>query len=604
MESPASASRIPGMREAAPKSRNDLAGAIWKGLRQDSVARLAAAGFVLYILWIFIVGLPSRPFRYLVTFVFVSLAVIAIRKTRLRAIAAEEIGFWSDLQRGTLCWLGVPVLYVIFSAFAYGSLWLGWMGDALYLLFYVNLYLALAVRPHRQDRWRAVGLERRLTWPTVSLAVIGLFLYFLVPKLVGNESYDRGLAATSLFLVLDCYFALRLFIFQRTVRRPAWRAVYLFLALTPGLVFVNDVLGALSHALDQIPSWYWSVVDIGWKLPPIFMILAARVRHFELPPDPPQNTRALAQAFPGPLGQTMIFAVIFPLIHFGGSVLGWLDTASHPIRGGLVMVWLLMLGTVAFAQYGLLAKSMRRVADERNKTERALRRVEDEISLNRRLQAKVEEQRASDQIFTRAFQASPDVMAILRASDLQVLEINESARTVLGHPPHEAVGKTLEELLFWVRPTDEEKIMEDLRESSRTENRNIVFRRGSGELRLGLFAARRFDLDDVPCLLVVVCDVTDQARSRQRLEQRQALLNDAAGAIVAWNTDERLTFWNPAAENLFALDAEEVVGRPLDELPKSILDSLQTNGALAIPAANQGTFIVTAAAGVTVGDEG
>jgi PAS domain S-box-containing protein len=50
---------------------------------------------------------------------------------------------------------------------------------------------------------------------------------------------------------------------------------------------------------------------------------------------------------------------------------------------------------------------------------------------------------------------------------------------------------------------------------------------------------------------------------RQRLD---AIVTSAMDAIITIDSDHRITLFNPAAEGMFAVDAEQVIGRPLDSL--------------------------------------
>jgi PAS domain S-box-containing protein len=53
-------------------------------------------------------------------------------------------------------------------------------------------------------------------------------------------------------------------------------------------------------------------------------------------------------------------------------------------------------------------------------------------------------------------------------------------------------------------------------------------------------------------------DATDQLHALQRLA---AIVSGSQDAILAKNLDGRITDWNPAAERLFGLTAEEAVGQ-------------------------------------------
>ncbi|MGZ8795144.1 MAG: PAS domain S-box protein [Gaiellaceae bacterium] len=56
------------------------------------------------------------------------------------------------------------------------------------------------------------------------------------------------------------------------------------------------------------------------------------------------------------------------------------------------------------------------------------------------------------------------------------------------------------------------------------------------------------------------------AEARRRLAELESLVENTPVAVVVMDSDERVTDWNPAAAELFGYSAEEVLGRPIDDL--------------------------------------
>jgi len=58
-------------------------------------------------------------------------------------------------------------------------------------------------------------------------------------------------------------------------------------------------------------------------------------------------------------------------------------------------------------------------------------------------------------------------------------------------------------------------------------------------------------------------DVTGRIQAAERIRQQARLIDQATDAIVVWDLDTRITFWNPAAENLYGFTMQEVLGLPV-----------------------------------------
>jgi PAS domain S-box-containing protein len=54
-------------------------------------------------------------------------------------------------------------------------------------------------------------------------------------------------------------------------------------------------------------------------------------------------------------------------------------------------------------------------------------------------------------------------------------------------------------------------------------------------------------------------------RSLEQIRYQALLLNNVRDAVVVWDTEGKITYWNPAAETLFGLKANERLGCPVDE---------------------------------------
>jgi len=120
--------------------------------------------------------------------------------------------------------------------------------------------------------------------------------------------------------------------------------------------------------------------------------------------------------------------------------------------------------------------------------------------------------RESEEKFSKAFRASPQVISISRVSDGVFKEINESFCRVLGYSREEVIGHSSKELGLWVKTGDREDIISRLKKHGRVSSKEYLFRTKSGEIRTMLYSADQIELDGEPCVLAVTIDITDYKR--------------------------------------------------------------------------------------------
>ncbi|HEX4946595.1 MAG TPA: PAS domain S-box protein, partial [Blastocatellia bacterium] len=67
-------------------------------------------------------------------------------------------------------------------------------------------------------------------------------------------------------------------------------------------------------------------------------------------------------------------------------------------------------------------------------------------------------------------------------------------------------------------------------------------------------------------LVGTVMDITERKHTERRLIEQAAMLNQAQEAIMVRDLDDGIRFWNQGAERLYGWSAEEIIGRPVNNL--------------------------------------
>ena len=133
----------------------------------------------------------------------------------------------------------------------------------------------------------------------------------------------------------------------------------------------------------------------------------------------------------------------------------------------------------------------------------------------------------SEERFRLAFQTSPDAISLTRASDGQIVDMNEGLTAITGWSRDEAVGRTSVELGMWVDAEARDEMRRAILEQGECLNLETRFRRRDGTLLHGLFSARAIMLDGEVHLLSVARDITEL---REAEEERASLQDRLARA--------------------------------------------------------------------------
>jgi len=538
--------------------------AIRNTLRGDPVMRASLGLFLAATaLYPLLASILTREERWtFLRLAFLALTVVALQKGLDRIERPSERRFWHLLTVAFGCWLTVYLGRVI-EPDPFSSLFHSLVEELLYGGYYLALVFAVEARPDRREPLPSGDLERSARWPAVTVFVVGLLAYFvLVPALGNRQAYESSLPSLCLYVSLDLYLSTLLVYRARSTPLLRWRTLYGALALTAVLVLVTDLMELLLTLL-RISSWGRGT-DPLWNLPFVMLVLAARLRHAPLPEIP--SVEGSREPLVSPVEGTMAAALFFPFIHFTCYRFGLLDPLGRSVRESLVLVWLLLLGAIALAQHRLLERRARRLWSDRARFESSLRDSEQDLRFMVERSHAEKELSLSEQKFTKAFRASPDGMAITTLPEGRFLEVNESFELAFGYRREELVGRTAEELGIWADTEDRRRMLRIIEAEGRVRDLEAHYRRRSGEVGVGLFSAEPITIDGRSCLLSASSDITELYRLEERVRAQASILDRSEDAVAVLDLEDRVTYWNRSAEELYGRPAEETRGRSALEI--------------------------------------
>jgi len=192
------------------------------------------------------------------------------------------------------------------------------------------------------------------------------------------------------------------------------------------------------------------------------------------------------------------------------------------------------------------------------------------ITINLRL---LEEVRTQEEKFTKAFRSSPYAVTLTRASDGQIVDVNDGFVAITGYSSSEATGRTMLEMQLWAREVDRAEVVRLLSEGSRLTGREYQFRKKSGELITGLCYAEIISIDHQPWILASIHDITERKRAEAERERLMAAIEQAAEAVIIADPEGTISYVNPAFEAVTGYSRSEAIGRN----PRLLKSSVQDN---------------------------
>ncbi|RJQ21245.1 MAG: response regulator [Nitrospiraceae bacterium] len=221
---------------------------------------------------------------------------------------------------------------------------------------------------------------------------------------------------------------------------------------------------------------------------------------------------------------------------------------------GVSVVLVMILGTALWF-------SMRRMAFMPLETEIAVRRQAEETlqkvrdgleikvqertrelnDINKTLLLEIEERKRgeealvkSEEKFSKAFRSSPTLMSISTLNEGRFIDVNHAFLNALKYTREEVIGHTSSELGIWTVHADRDKMVSRLREQGIVRNFETAMRTSNGEVLTVLLSAEMIKVEDGPCIIAVILDITERKRLEAQLlhAQKMEAVGQLAGGVA------------------------------------------------------------------------
>lgn len=146
---------------------------------------------------------------------------------------------------------------------------------------------------------------------------------------------------------------------------------------------------------------------------------------------------------------------------------------------------------------------------------------------------------ASREKYRKLFQTTPQGIALSTLEDGRFIEVNEGFETLLGYERGELIDRCAPDIDIWVDEGDRDRLMERIREEGSVRQLEARLRRKDGETIEAEISGEAIEVDDVPSILTVTRDVTEERKHERELDRSREKLRRYAAHLTSAREQER-----------------------------------------------------------------
>jgi len=255
------------------------------------------------------------------------------------------------------------------------------------------------------------------------------------------------------------------------------------------------------------------------------------------------------------------------------------DIVDRTLLISLITFGVIILGTnLTILQFTVLSRLLRVVDQLKQRQENETDRFaplpisgKDEIAyLTHTFNELLEINRKNNEKFIKIFRSSPVAIMIVRVSDGQILEVNNGFEKLFGYSTTEALSLNIAKLGGWFLGADGDRILSNEGSNDFLQNVEVTIHDRYGKAISCHLSAEVITIDDTPCLLYNIADISKLKQLSSSINRLNSLLQaqqeTSIEGILATDEDGKIVSFNHRLCHMWYLNPETLKDRVIHEL--------------------------------------